>query len=98
MINNIQSDLGYSIQLSSGSFDGAITFVKQNVIICGTSCPLFAPTSIISSTFTIGSTVTPVARLKVTDVVITGALTFVSSATHQKCRYNFSKVANFKVV
>ena len=38
LINNIQSGLDYSIQLSSGSFEGPITFVKQNVIICGTSC------------------------------------------------------------
>jgi hypothetical protein len=90
LTDNIQTGLGYSIQLSSGSFAGALTFTLQNVIICGTSCPLFAPTGTISSTFTIGSTSTIVTRLKVKDVVITGVLTFVSSATYQQCRYNFS--------
>ena len=90
LIDNITTGLGYSIQLSSGSFAGALTFAKTNVIICGTSCPLFAPTSTISSTFAIGSTSTIVTRLKVKDVVITGVLTFVSSATYQQCRYNFS--------
>ena len=90
IIDNIQTGLGYSIQLSSGSFTGDVTFTKTNVIISGTSCPLFAPTSTISATFTIGSTATIVTRLKVNDVVITGDLTFVSSATYQQCNHSFS--------
>lgn len=85
----VQTGVGYSIQLSASSFTETITFNKQNYIVAGTDCPLFAPTTeIIGNTLIGSSTVGAVStRIKIKDIKFTGNLQFISSIYNELRTY-----------
>ena len=96
-VNTVQSALdaiisgqARSIQLSSGSFVENITLSKQNYILAGASCPLFAPTTQVLGNITIGLTGVLTTRQKIKDIIFTNNLTFFSDATNQALRTTVS--------
>ncbi len=64
VITQIISGQTYSIQLASGGYTENIVLSNQNYILSGVSCPLFAPTTAITGTITMGAlnTLTTVCR------------------------------------
>jgi hypothetical protein len=96
-VNTIQSALdavvsgnAYSIQLSASSFIENITLSKQNYMLSGASCPLFAPSTQLLGTITIGKTGVLTTRQKIKDILFTSNLTFFSDATNQALRTTIS--------
>ena len=89
-INAIVSAQAYSIQLSTGTFLENIVLTKENYILAGSSCPLFAPTTKVQS-ITIGASTSALTSLiKVKDIVFSGSLTFYSDTVKQGLKTYFS--------
>jgi len=92
-INTIQSAVdavisgqSYSIQLSSGGFAESIVCSKENYILSGVSCPLFAPSTSITGNLTIGVVGVSTTRIKIQNILCGGNLTFSSDIITQALR------------
>ena len=62
----------------------------DNKIIAGCNCPLFAPTTLITGSITIGSFPYDSTRIELVNLQISGNLTFDNSYTYQYLRHTFS--------
>ena len=88
----ISSGLGYSIQISSGSFtENLVLGGKQHIIISGVSCPINSPSTQINGSVQIGSSALQLSdRIKIKDLIITGNLTFYSGGLYQGLKTDIS--------
>ena len=95
-VNTIQSAIdviisgqAYSIQISAGGFTENITLTKQNYTLSGAAAPLFSQVTQITGNIIIGNNSVITTRTKLSNLLVSGNLTFTSDATNQQFRHVF---------
>ena len=90
VVNALTSGQGYSIHLSAGNFTESVNLSRETYTLSGVDSPIYAPSTTITGSLTIGTAGILTSRIKVQDIILTSNLVIRSDAVYSGLRLYFS--------